>query len=161
MAVDRLLAERRTLVTSVEVFQELLHRYVAIDRRDRIQPTFDALRRIVNAVIGVVEEDVFAAKDVALGRRGLSARDALHTAVMQRHGPWSYPTSPWLTRPAQLPLERAPFGRLRELDIRRREQFVQVLAADFDRRRSELAQQRIGRLPREWADLQLRQRLPG
>ncbi len=31
------------LVTSAEVLQEILHRYVAIDRRDAIQPAFDAL----------------------------------------------------------------------------------------------------------------------
>jgi hypothetical protein len=30
-------------VTSAEVLQEILHRYVAINRRDAIQPAFDAL----------------------------------------------------------------------------------------------------------------------
>jgi hypothetical protein len=30
-------------VTDAEVLQEILHRYVAIDRRDAIQPAFDAL----------------------------------------------------------------------------------------------------------------------
>ena len=28
--------------TSTEVLQEILHRYVAVDRRDAIQPAFDA-----------------------------------------------------------------------------------------------------------------------
>ena len=35
--------DRQRLVTDAEVLQEILHRYVAIDRRDAIQPAFDAL----------------------------------------------------------------------------------------------------------------------
>ena len=31
------------LLTDAEVLQEILHRYVAINRRDAIQPAFDAL----------------------------------------------------------------------------------------------------------------------
>jgi uncharacterized protein len=34
---------RERLLTDAEVLQEVLHRYVAIDRRDAIQPAFDAL----------------------------------------------------------------------------------------------------------------------
>ncbi|MGH2443674.1 MAG: type II toxin-antitoxin system VapC family toxin, partial [Chloroflexota bacterium] len=42
--LERLVSERQRLVTDAEVFQEILHRYVAIARRDAIQPAFDALR---------------------------------------------------------------------------------------------------------------------
>ena len=41
--LERLISERERLVTDAEVLQEILHRYVAIDRRDAIQPAFDAL----------------------------------------------------------------------------------------------------------------------
>ena len=46
----RRLLERRRLLTDAEVLQEILHRYVAIDRRDAIQPAFDALLGIVDQV---------------------------------------------------------------------------------------------------------------
>lgn len=41
--MERLISDRERLVTDAEVLQEILHRYVAIDRRDAIQPAFDAL----------------------------------------------------------------------------------------------------------------------
>ncbi|MGH8895706.1 MAG: type II toxin-antitoxin system VapC family toxin [Egibacteraceae bacterium] len=74
------------LVTDVEVLQEILHRYVAIDRRAAIQPAFDAILGVVDEVLGVEQADVEFAKQVVLGGYGLSARDALHIAIMQRHG---------------------------------------------------------------------------
>jgi len=36
--LERLISDRERLVTDAEVFQEILHRYVAIDRRDALQP---------------------------------------------------------------------------------------------------------------------------
>lgn len=83
--LERLAGERRRLATSSEVFQEILHRYVSIDRRDRIEPAFDALRGVVDDVLAVEEEDVFDAKDLVHAHRGLSSRDAVHAAVMRRH----------------------------------------------------------------------------
>lgn len=74
------------LVTDVEVLQEILHRYVAIRRREAIQPAFDVLLGIVDEIMGIDTTDVHVAKDVVLGGYGLSARDALHLAVMNRHG---------------------------------------------------------------------------
>jgi predicted nucleic acid-binding protein len=71
------------LVTDVEVLQEILHRYVAIDRREAIQPAFDALLRVVDEVFPVELPDAERAKAIVLERRDLSARDALHAAVMQ------------------------------------------------------------------------------
>jgi predicted nucleic acid-binding protein len=83
--LERLISERRRLVTSSEVFQEILHRYAFIDRRDAIQPAFDALRGVVDEVFAVEESDVVVAKDLVCARTGLSARDAVHAAVMRRH----------------------------------------------------------------------------
>jgi uncharacterized protein len=76
---------RERLVTDVEVFQEILHRYTAIRRRDAIQPAFNALRAIVDEVFSVDLQDVELAKTIVLDLPPLSARDALHVAVMRRH----------------------------------------------------------------------------
>ena len=84
--LDRLIADRQRLVTSAEVLQEILHRYVAIDRRDAMQPAFDALLGIVDEVFPVDSRAVERAKTTVLGQRRLSSRDAVHIAVMSLHG---------------------------------------------------------------------------
>ncbi len=86
LALERLAAERRRLVTSSEVFQEILHRYTSTNRRDKIEPAFETLRGLVDEVFAVEEPDVFAAKDLLHAHPLLSARDAVHAAVMRRHG---------------------------------------------------------------------------
>jgi predicted nucleic acid-binding protein len=73
------------LVTNAEVLQEILHRYVAIDRRPAIQPAFDALMAVVDEVFPIEFRDVERAKVIVYGER-LSARDAIHLATMERHG---------------------------------------------------------------------------
>lgn len=82
--LESAIAAGERLVTDVEVLQEILHRYVAIDRRDAIQPAFDAVLGIVDDVFAVTLPDADRAKDIVLGNRGLSARDALHAALMDR-----------------------------------------------------------------------------
>jgi predicted nucleic acid-binding protein len=84
-ALERQVAERTRLITSAEVLQEILHRYVAIDRRDAIQPALNALLTVVDEVLSVERQDVLDAKQL-LDRHRLSARDALHIAVMKRAG---------------------------------------------------------------------------
>ncbi len=81
---ELVLREER-LVTDTEVLQEILHRYIAIHRRDAIQPCFDALLGIVDQVLPVEVADAMKAKDLVLGYKKLSARDALHAAIMQKH----------------------------------------------------------------------------
>jgi hypothetical protein len=84
--LEQLVADRQRLVTDAEVLQEILHRYVAIDRRDAIQPAFDALLGIVDQVLDVSRTTAERAKEIVLGHRRLSARDALHLAIMEQHG---------------------------------------------------------------------------
>lgn len=84
--LEGLVSEGETLATDAEVFQEILHRYTAIGRRDAIQPAFDALSRLVDQVFSVDGEAVDAAKELVLGHLDLSARDAIHAAIMQQHG---------------------------------------------------------------------------
>jgi predicted nucleic acid-binding protein len=82
--LETAVAAGERLVTSAEVLQEILHRYVAIDRRDAIQPAFDALLGVVDEVISIELADVDRARSFVLGITNLSARDALHAAVMVR-----------------------------------------------------------------------------
>lgn len=84
--VAALIARQEKLVSDVEVFQEILHRYAAIQRLDAIQPAFDALLGIVDELFSIEAETVQRAKIILLGKYGLSARDAIHLAVMQQHG---------------------------------------------------------------------------
>jgi predicted nucleic acid-binding protein len=84
--LEKLVSDRQRLVTDAEVLQEILHRYVAIDRRGAIQPAFDALIGIVDQVLPVDQAVVERAKKIVLGNRRLSARDAVHLAVMEHHG---------------------------------------------------------------------------
>jgi predicted nucleic acid-binding protein len=83
--LEKLLRGRERLVTDAEVLQEILHRYVAIDRRDAIQPAFDALLGVVDEVLPVTHAAVERAKEIVLAYRRLSARDAVHVSVMEQH----------------------------------------------------------------------------
>ena len=84
--LERCLSEHIPLVTDAEVLQEILHRYVAIRRRDAIQPAFDVLLGIVDDVWAVDRRAVERAKAIVLEREQLSARDALHVALMEQNG---------------------------------------------------------------------------
>ena len=71
-------------VTSAEVYQEVLHRYVAINRRIAISDAFRVLDGLVDSdsVFPISREDVVVAREVAEQHPELSARDCLHLAVM-------------------------------------------------------------------------------
>ena len=84
--LERCIADRQRLVTDAEVMQEILYRYSAIDRKDAIQPALDALLGVVDDVLPVEREDVLSARDILMGAPELSSRDALHVAIMRRHG---------------------------------------------------------------------------
>lgn len=84
-AVEVAVTSRERLVTDAEAFQEILHRYVAINRREAIEPAWRTLREIVDEVFAIELDDVERASRLVTASR-LSARDALHVAVMQRRG---------------------------------------------------------------------------
>jgi predicted nucleic acid-binding protein len=82
--IERLLSEDEKLVTDAEVFQEVLHRYVAIDRKDAISPAFGILLELSDEILPIDGDTVLRAKEIVLRGAGVSARDAIHLAVMAR-----------------------------------------------------------------------------
>lgn len=81
--LERAVTEGESLVTDAEVLQEIVHRYVAIGRRDAIGPAFDALLGVVDEVYPIELVDVERARRLVVGS-SLTARDAIHVATMRR-----------------------------------------------------------------------------
>lgn len=80
-----LVARRERLVTSAEVYQEMLHRYGVLQRPRAAADAFSALDGLVDEVLTIDRDDVEAARGVLDDADGISARDALHVAVARRH----------------------------------------------------------------------------
>lgn len=74
-----------TYVTSAEVYQEVIHRYVAIRRREAIDDCFALLDDWAQRVFAVTKGDVERARLISNEQHRLSGRDCLHIAVMERH----------------------------------------------------------------------------
>jgi predicted nucleic acid-binding protein len=74
------------LMAAAEVLPEILHFYVTIERRDGIQPAFNALLGVVDEVFPVNRAAVERARKIVLGQKSLSARNAVHLAGMQIRG---------------------------------------------------------------------------
>jgi predicted nucleic acid-binding protein len=72
--------------TSTEVLQEILYRYTALERRDLARDVYDLFVQICPIVFDVTLADTDRARDLLVARAGLSARDAVHAAVMTNRG---------------------------------------------------------------------------
>lgn len=68
-----------------EVLQEVLHRYRALGRWREGRQVFDAARRIFTVVLPIAAESVDGARRLLDDHPGLSARDALHAAIVEVH----------------------------------------------------------------------------
>jgi uncharacterized protein len=86
MIVERLVAAGQRLVTDAEVLHEILHRYTAIEKRAAIGPALQVTLDIVDEVFPIEKKEVLRAAEIAQNRARISARDAMHIAVMERHG---------------------------------------------------------------------------
>jgi predicted nucleic acid-binding protein len=84
-AVEDALAADEVLCTDAEVFQEILHRYRAVGRREDMDAAFAALHGIIDVAYPIELADVERARRLLSTTTELSARDALHIAVMQAH----------------------------------------------------------------------------
>ena len=85
-ALRRLAQERETFVTDVEVYQEILHRYTETRRISVIDSAIEALNKIVSNVLPYGMPEIYVARDIIAAWNGVSARDALHAAVMRQAG---------------------------------------------------------------------------
>ena len=83
---SELLQNGESLITSVEVYQEILHRYSSIRRPQSIDDAFETLDDLVEDVLPYGMVEVQAARALLATIPGVSARDALHVAVMQAAG---------------------------------------------------------------------------
>ena len=82
----RLITAGERLITDVEVYQEVLHRYTSINRPDAIDPAFASLDSITDDVLPIEIADIREARSLIGSVHGISARDALHVAVMRKAG---------------------------------------------------------------------------
>ena len=85
-AVRRLLQAEEILITDVEVYQEILHRYAAVQRFDVLDNAFRALDGIARINLPIHKPHVLRAREILDSVRTISARDALHLAVMEDTG---------------------------------------------------------------------------
>ena len=74
-----------TLVTSAEVFQEIIHRYRALSDLDHLHRAYEALEAMAAQTYDIEKSDVDAARTLVTRFTKLSSRDCLHAAVMKRH----------------------------------------------------------------------------
>ncbi len=84
--LTQLVRDGEHLVTDVQVYQEILHRYTAIQRLHAIDAAFESLDAIVDDVLTFGMAEVRIARELIGSVSGRSARDALHVAVMRTAG---------------------------------------------------------------------------
>ncbi len=84
--LTQLVRDGERFISDVEVYREILHRYTAIQRPDAIDAAFESLDGIADDVLAIGMSEIRSARALLGSVAGLSARDALHVAVMQRAG---------------------------------------------------------------------------
>jgi predicted nucleic acid-binding protein len=70
------------ICTSTEVLQEILYRYVALNRRDLAGSVYDLFVQLCPVVFPVTLADTDRARHLVTSTSGLGVRDAIHAAVM-------------------------------------------------------------------------------
>ena len=81
--VNRLVRQGEHLVTDVEVYQEILHRYTAVRRTDAIDAAFASLDTLADEVLTFGMVEIREARSIIDAVDGVSPRDALHVAIMR------------------------------------------------------------------------------
>lgn len=71
--------------TSTEVLQEILYRYSGLRRLDLARQVYELFVQVCAVVFPVDLADTDRAKEILCGNSGVSARDAVHAAVMLNH----------------------------------------------------------------------------
>jgi len=83
--LDRVRDGKVDACTSTEVLQEILYRYSSLGRLDIASQVYDLVVEICPVVLEVTLADTDRARDLLCGTAGISARDAVHAAVMLNH----------------------------------------------------------------------------
>jgi predicted nucleic acid-binding protein len=86
VVLEKIVASGERIVTDAEVLQEVLHRFSAIKRPDAIPHAIQLILEIADEVFAIEKSDVLRAAEIVQNPAGLSARDAIHVAIMERHG---------------------------------------------------------------------------
>ena len=82
--LTQLVRDEERFITDVEVYQEILHRYTAMQRPDAIDAAFETLDGLTDDALTFGMPEIRSARALLDSVAGLSARDALHVAVMQK-----------------------------------------------------------------------------
>ena len=72
--------------TSTEVLQEILYRYVGLQRLDLAASVYDSFVQLCPAVLPVALSDTDRARELLQGPAGISVRDAVHAEVTLNNG---------------------------------------------------------------------------
>ena len=83
--LERARAGEVEICTSTEVLQEILYRYAALKRLDLAAAVYDLFVQLCPTIFGVTLADTDRAKVLLTSGGGVSARDAIHAAVMLNH----------------------------------------------------------------------------
>jgi predicted nucleic acid-binding protein len=83
--LDRVRDRKVEAVTSTEVLQEILYRYSSLGRLDLASEVYDLVVEICPLVLDVTLADTDRARELLCSTAGISARDAVHAAVMLSH----------------------------------------------------------------------------
>ncbi len=84
--LERVLRQEIDACTSTEVLQEILFRYSGMGRRDLAAQVYDLFVQACPVVLPVTLADTDRAKEILIGAPRVSARDAVHAAVMLNNG---------------------------------------------------------------------------
>lgn len=74
------------VVTSVEVLQEILHRYFSLNRPGLAELAYRSLEKSCEQILPVTKADLDRAFDLLKSHPDIRSRDAVHAAVMLNHG---------------------------------------------------------------------------
>jgi predicted nucleic acid-binding protein len=74
------------VVTSVEVLQEILHRYYSLNRPDLAELAYRSLEKSCEQILSVTKADLDRAFDLLKIHPDIRSRDAVHAAVMLSNG---------------------------------------------------------------------------
>ncbi len=83
--LDRVRSGKVEGCSSTEVLQEILYRYSSIGRLDMASEVYELFVEICPVILSVTLADTDRARDLVCAGTGVSARDAVHAAVMLNH----------------------------------------------------------------------------